>query len=90
MDLKTIALDLRPRVAERREFNRGYNDGLRGESANTDTGKEYRTGTGATADLFIAGWAGMKLLDNRSLSESKIGDDGDRLIKGREAAVNQG
>ena len=32
----------------------------------------------------------MKLLDNRSLSEFKMGDDGDRLINGREAAVNQG
>ena len=29
MDLKTIALDARPAVAKRKEFNRGTNDGLR-------------------------------------------------------------
>ena len=41
MDLKTIALDARPAVAKRKEFNRGTNDGWREESAATDTGKEY-------------------------------------------------
>ena len=97
MDLKTIALDARPAVAKRKEFSRGTNDGLRGESAATDTGKEYWTGTGAAADSLAerfwrtgTGRAGMKLLENRSLSESKMGDDGDRLINGGEAAVNQG
>ena len=90
MDLKTIALDARPAVAKRKEFNRGTNDGLREESAATDTGKEYWTGTDATADSLATGRAGMELLENRSLSESKMGDDGDRLINGREAAVNQG
>ena len=90
MDLKTIALDARPAVAKRKEFNRGTNDGLREESAATDTGKEYWTGTGATADSLATGRAGMELLEHRSLSEAKMGDDGDRLINGREAAVNQG
>ena len=41
MDLKTIALDLVPAVAERREFNWGTNDGLCGESADPDAVKEY-------------------------------------------------
>ena len=78
------------RLAERREFKRGTNDGLRGESGATDTGKESWAGADATADSLAAGRAGMKLLENRSLSEFKMGDDGDRLINGREAAVNQG
>ena len=56
----------------------------------TTTGKESWAGADVTADSLAAGRAGMKLLDNRSLSESKMGDDGDRLIKRREAAVNQG
>ena len=90
MDLKTIALDSVPAVAELKEFNRGTNDGLCEESAATDTGKEYWTGTGATADSLATGRMGMELLENRSLSEFKMGDDGDRLINGREAAVNQG
>ena len=40
MEMKTIALDSRPTVAERPEFKRGTNDVLRGESGATDTGKE--------------------------------------------------
>ena len=44
MDLKTIAPDSMPMVAELKEFNRGYNDGLRGESADPDAGKEYWAG----------------------------------------------
>ena len=64
MDLKTIALDSRPTVDELNEFKRGTSDGLRGESAATDTGKEYWTSTGATVDSLVAGRAGMKLLDN--------------------------
>ena len=36
MDLKTIALDSVPAVAELKEFKRGYNDGMRGESAATE------------------------------------------------------
>ena len=90
MELKPTALDSRPAVVERKEFNRGYNDELRGESGATDTGKESWAGADATADSLAAVRAGMKLLDNRSLSESKMGDDGDRLINGRESAVNQG
>ena len=39
MDLKTIALDLVSAVADRKGFNRGTNDELRGESATADTGK---------------------------------------------------
>ncbi len=57
MDLKTIALDPRPAVAEHKEFNLGTNDGLREESATTDTGKEYWTGTVATVDFLAAGRA---------------------------------
>ena len=90
MDLKTIALDSVPAVAELKELNRGTNDRLCEESAATDTGKEHWTGTGATADSLATGRTGMELLENRSLSEFKMGDDGDRLINGREAAVNQG
>ena len=55
MDLKTIALDSVPAVAELKEFNRGTNDGMCEESAATDTGKEYWTGTDATADSLAAG-----------------------------------
>ena len=40
MDLKTIVLDSRPSVAERRKFNLGCNDGQRGESDATDVDKE--------------------------------------------------
>ena len=40
MDLKTIALDLVPAVAERREFKWGTNDGLCGESADPDAVNE--------------------------------------------------
>ena len=56
----------------------------------TTTGKESWAGADVTADSLAARRAGMKLLDKRSLSEFKMGDDGDRLINGREAAVNQG
>ena len=77
-------------MAKRKEFNRGTNDGRREESAARDTGKEYWTCTRATADSLAIGRAGMELLENRSLSEYKMGDDGDRLINGRESAVNQG
>ena len=59
-------------MAERREFKRGTNDGLRGESGATDTGKESWAGADATADSLVAGRAGTKRLDNRSLSESKM------------------
>ena len=41
MDMKTIALNPRPVGAECKELKRGINDGLRGESAATDTNKEY-------------------------------------------------
>ena len=56
----------------------------------TTTGKESWAGADVTADSLAAARAGMKLLENRSLSESKMGDHGDRLINGREVAVNQG
>ena len=90
MDLKRIVLEPRPAVAELNEFKRGTNDRLRGEAAATDTGKESWAGADATTDSLAAGRAGMKLLENRLLSEAKIGDDGDRRINGREAAVNKG
>ena len=41
MDLKTIALDLVPAVAKRREFEWGTNDELCGESADPGAVKEY-------------------------------------------------
>ena len=41
MDLKTIARDLVPAVAERREFKWGTNDKLCGESADPGAVKEY-------------------------------------------------
>ena len=41
MNLKTIALDSMAAVAERKEFNLGYNDRLRGESAARDAVEEY-------------------------------------------------
>ena len=41
-------------MAEHKEFNRGTNDGLREESATTDTGKEYWTGSVATVDFWAA------------------------------------
>ena len=44
MDLKTIALDSVPAVAELKEFKRGYNDGMRGESAATESGEGYWAG----------------------------------------------
>ena len=52
MDPKTIALDSRPTVVELNEFNRGSNDGLRGESATTDTGKRSWAGADGPADFF--------------------------------------
>ena len=52
--------------------------------------KSLGQGADVTADSLAAARAGMKLLENRSLSESKMGDHGDRLINGREVAVNQG
>ena len=39
MDLKTIALDSVAAVAELKEFKRGYNDGMRVESAATESAK---------------------------------------------------
>ena len=39
MDLKTIALDSRPAVAEPKEFDRGNNNWQRGESADPDVSK---------------------------------------------------
>ena len=90
MEMKTIAVDSRPAVAELKEFCRGYNDELRGESAATDTGKEYWTGSDGTADSFAAGRAGVRLLANPDLVEIRRGDGGDRPSNGREAAVNQG
>ena len=44
MNLKTIALDSMAAVAERKEFNLGYNDGLCGESVARDAGEEYWEG----------------------------------------------
>ena len=64
MDLKRIALEPRPAVAELKEFKRGTNDGLRGEAAATDTGKESWAGADATTDSLAAGRAGMKIPDN--------------------------
>ena len=77
-------------MAERREFKRGTNDGLRGESAGTTTGKESWAGADVTADSLAAGRAGMKLLDNPGIVRTQMGDDGDRLINGREDPGNQG
>ena len=77
-------------MTELKEFNRDYNDERRGESAATDTGKEDSVGSDGTADFFAAEWAGVRLLANPDLVEIRRGDDGDRPINGREAAVNQG
>ena len=44
MDLKTIALDSVPAVAELKEFERGYNDGMRGESAAQRVGRRVLGG----------------------------------------------
>ena len=63
MELKTSALDSSPAVVERKEFNRGYNDGQRVDSAATDTGK-YWTSTSATVDLFGC-WAGRNEASGR-------------------------
>ena len=63
---------------------------LRGESAAADTGKDYWTDTLGTVDVLATGQAGMKLLENRSLSQSKMGDDGARLINGLEDPGDQG
>ena len=76
MNLKTIALDSRPTVDELNEFKRGTSDGLRGESATTDTGKEYWMGTGATVDSLATGRAGMKLLDNPVIVRIQNGASG--------------
>ena len=54
-------------MAERREFKRGTNDGLRGESAGTTTGKESWAGADVTADSLAAGRAGMRLPGNPDL-----------------------
>ena len=51
-------------MAERKDCNRATNDGLRGESATADTGKEHWTGTGATMEFLAAERSEMKLLDN--------------------------
>ena len=64
MDLKTIALDSRSAVAQLKEFTWGYNDGLRGESADPAASKEYWAGTVWTVDFLATGWAGVRLLDN--------------------------
>ena len=90
MEMKTIALDSSPAVAELKEFCRRYNDDLRGESAATDTDKEYWTGSDGTVDFLAASRAEVSLRVNPDLVEIRRSDDGDRPINGREAAVNQG
>ena len=90
MDLKTIALDSRPAVAERKEYDRGNNDGQRGESADLDAGKEYWAGAVGTADSLAAGRIGVRHSDNPDLVQVQMGDDGDRLTNGREYPGNQG
>ena len=92
MDLKTIALDSVPAVAELKEFQRGYNDGMRGESAATESGEGYwrvMTRAGGTTDFLGARQAGMRLLNNPDLVQIQMGDDGARLINGREDPGNQ-
>ena len=91
MDLKRIALEPRPAVAELKEFKRGTNDGLRGESAAIDTGKESWAGADATADSLAAGRPGMKLLEKQSLSESEwamMGIGG--LTEGKQQSIKAG
>ena len=60
------------------------------EQAATDRGEEYWTGTGGTADFLAVGQAGMRHLDNLNLVLIQMGDDGARLINGREDPANQG
>ena len=73
MDLKTIALDLRPAVAELKESNLGYNDGLRGESADPAAGKEYWAGALGTADSLAAGRIGVRHFNNTNIVEIQNG-----------------
>ena len=42
-------------MAELKESNLGYNDGLRGESSDPDAGKEYWAGAVRTSDSLTAG-----------------------------------
>ena len=90
MDLKTIAQYSNLVAAELEEFDQGYNDGFRGESADPDAGKEYWVGAVGTADSLAAGWIGVRHLDNPDLVQVQMGDDGDRLMNGREDPGNQG
>ena len=63
MNLKTIALDSRSAVAERRKFKRVPTT-VSVESAATDAGEESWTGASGTVDCGATERAGMKLLDN--------------------------
>ena len=71
--LKTIALELRPAVAECKELNPGYNDGLPVESADPDAGKVSRAGVDGTAKFLAAGRSGVRHLDNTDLVEIQNG-----------------
>ena len=56
----------------------------------TTTEKESWAGAVGTADFVATRRAGMRHFDNRDLVEIPNGDDGDRLINGREDPGNQG
>ena len=73
MDLKTIAIDLRPAVAELKESNLGYNDGLRGESADPDADKEYWAGAVRTSDFLAAGRIEVRHFNNTDIVEIQNG-----------------
>ena len=93
MDLKTIAQYSNLVAAEPEEFDQGYNDGFRGEPADPDAGKKYWAGydkAGGTADSLTAGRIGVRHLDNPDLVQVQMGDDGDRLMNGRDYPGNQG
>ena len=62
-ELKTVALDSRSAVAERRGFKRAPTT-VRVESTAADAGEESWTGASGTVDCGAAWRAGMKLLDN--------------------------
>ena len=60
-------------MAECKELNPGYNDGLLVESADPDAGKGSWAGVDRTAKFLAAGRSGVRHLDNTDLVEIQNG-----------------
>ena len=89
MDLKTIARYLNLVAAELRVITTGSVESRQIQMRAKSIGR-VMTRAGGTTDSLAAGRIGVRHLDNPDLVQAQMGDDGDRLMNGREDPGNQG